>query len=878
MKFFLTLLCLLPFAIFADAAAPLEIRDEIRWPEFLARHDLVWENLPSAWHEGAFIGNGLLGAMIYRRDDEALRLDVGRSDVGWRGNRIAIGRFELVPGEKIRRGQMRLDLWNAEARGSINGKLSWRAFTHAEQLINAVEVEGTPSFVFIHEPVVDARKFYKKEPIPQKDRQPDPRFDSADGVSWCAQSFQEGGGYVVAWGQRDQPNGRRMFVWTVDYDEAAAPVPSRAAERVQRALAQGMETLAASHRAWWHAWWPKSFLSVPDTRLESFYWIQMYKLGSATRADRPAIDLMGPWFRTTPWPRIWWNLNIQLTYWPVYAANRLDIGESLTRMLDRGVSNLVLNVPAEMQSDSAGIGRTSWYDCRGQAGRELGNLTWALHNYWLQYRYSGNETMLREQLFPLLKRAATYLIRHLKPGDDGRLHFPDDISPEYPQTAPDTNYNLALLRWALTTLIATDARLKLNDPASPRWRETLSLLAPCPVDDKTGYMIGRGVPLTQSHRHFSHLLMFYPLHLEDPDSPSARPLLEKSLDHWIHFEGALQGYSFTGASAMSSWLRRRGPNVELLGQFLDRFVKPNTMYLEAGPVIETPLAGAAAVHEIVLQSWSIEPFGTRIRPFPAVPDVWRDATIHNMLAEGAFLVSAARREGRTRWVRVTSLAGNPCRVETGLEGPVAASGARPFAVTTEPDSNGRMITTVDLRKGESVLLYPVQQPPSRDDLAVAAVAPQPDRLNWFGSRKTPPIKARTDGSFVLEATTAALHGEKFVINRRGQTPNIGGWMKEDGWISWNVRIEKPTTFRVRLVYATPRDTTKLRLALEKDGEPIACADVTLPKTGSYETFRETDAGTLVVGTAGDCLFTVRSGDGRAPLVNIERVDLSPARQ
>ena len=68
---------------------------------------------------------------------------------------------------------------------------------------------------------------------------------------------------------------------------------------------------------------------MPDTQLESFYWIQMYKLASATRADRPAIDTLGPWYRSTPWPGIWWNLNIQLSYWPVYTANRLALGESL---------------------------------------------------------------------------------------------------------------------------------------------------------------------------------------------------------------------------------------------------------------------------------------------------------------------------------------------------------------------------------------------------------------------------------------------------------------------------------------------------------------------------------------------------------------------
>src|SRR6185295_15731381 len=113
-----------------------------------------------------------------------------------------------------------------------------------------------------------------------------------------------------------------------------------------------------------------------------------------------------------------------------------------------------------------------------------------------------------------------------------------------------------------------------------------------------GYMIGAGQPFAESHRHFSHLLMVYPLHLVDAQSAADRPLIEQSLDHWTGMKQKFRGYSFTGASAMSSWLGRRDDAVKYMNQFLDQQLKPNTMYTEAGPVIETPLAGAAAIMEI----------------------------------------------------------------------------------------------------------------------------------------------------------------------------------------------------------------------------------------------------------------------------------------
>ncbi len=857
-----------------------QVRDAIDWPSFMARHDLTWDEIPRAWPEGAFIGNGLLGSMIYALPGEALRFDAGRSDVCDRGNRIPIGRFELVPTGAVQGGDMRLDLWNAEARGRVRtdrGEVLWRAFTHAVDLVNVVERraqggEDAARMVFRHEPALDARKTYKKEPIPDSERNPAPRTGRTDRVEWCVQPFKAGGGYAVAWAEGPGEGGSRVFAWTVDHAASGEPSADAATKRMAAALAQGVPALAASHRAWWHAYWPEGFLSIPDTRLESFYWIQMYKLASATHADRPAIDLMGPWFRSTPWPRIWWNLNIQLTYWPVYTANRLELGESLTRMLDAGTSNLVANVPEAMRADSAGIGRTSSYDCRGGAGSELGNLTWAMHNYWLQYRHSCDEAMLRERLFPLLKRSAMFMIRNLQPGDDGRLHFPADTSPEYPERAPDTNYNLGILRWALQTLIAIDRRLGTRDPAAAAWRETLEKLAPFPVDEKTGLMIGRGVPLAVSHRHFSHLLLFYPLHVLSPDDPTVRPLLEKSLDHWIGFEGALQGYSFTGASAMSSWLGRKDAAVSLLNQFVDRYVKANTMYLEAGPVIETPLAGAAALHEILLQSSPGEPFGADIRVFPAVPDTWPDAAIRNLRAEGAFLVSALRRGGRTRWVQVTSLAGAPLRIETGFADAAAVAGGRDLPVEAA-EAGSRRLGTVKLKKGETALLFERSSPPSADELALKPVAAQAERQNWFGSRKVPPIRADASGTLLLAATNAHIRGQ-MLIERKAAGGNIGRWISEHDFPSWKVDLPGAGRYGVSASYASTGGGRVLALCAVAGGRTNRL-EFTTRATGGFERFQRQDAGTMDLSNPGICEFTLRPADGKAPVINLENLRLQP---
>lgn len=313
---------------------------------------------------------------------------------------------------------------------------------------------------------------------------------------------------------------------------------------------------------------------------------------------------------------------------------------------------------------------------------EVGNLTWALHNVWLSYRHTMDESVLRDTLFPLLRKAVNYYLHFLTPGTDGKLHLAGDVLPEYGVNAPDCNYDLMLLRWGCRTLLeSSKAKLGVRDPLTARWQEVLARLAPYPVD-ANGFMIGAGVPFAKSHRHYSHMLAVYPLYELTGATADERALLERSLAHWVGFEGALQGYTFTGAASMSALLGKGEDALKYLGELMSRFIQANTMYKESGPVIETPLSAAQSLHDMVCQSW-----GDTIRVFPALPADWRDLTVHDFRTQGAFLLSAVRQEGRTRWVRLTSEAGCTLRRTPWHRRP--GGDPRPARTPAGPRNGGR---------------------------------------------------------------------------------------------------------------------------------------------------------------------------------------------
>ncbi|GHH43161.1 hypothetical protein FHS35_000490 [Streptomyces umbrinus] len=706
------------------------------WTDFLRRQDLVWRRMPTLWHEGPFLGDGRLGSMVYKEPGaNSVRFTVQHGEVqdhrpefgsGWGTCRLPVGHLTLDPVGTIGAVDWRLSLWNAELTGTITtdkGTLTLSALIHDGILAARVTAGGDEEvrWTFHPEEAVSPRKISEAPPTGYVANPPWTTRTTGD-VEQVLQPLVGGGQTATAY----RRSGDTLLLNVAHSHPSDTRAGEASLKMIQRAAAYG--SLRRQHTRWWHAFYRKSFVSIPDERLQSFHWIQLYKIASASREGGPVMATCGPWLEPTPWPAVWWNLNVQLEYWLIHGSNHLEL-DSLASTLRQNQEQLIANVPAAYRADSAGVGRSSdMFANRGVpipgSGGEAGNLTWALHNVWLSYRHSMDEDLLRDTVYPLLRRAINYYLHFLQPGDDGKLHLPSTLSPEYPVVPPkDTNYDLALIRWGCGTLLEASERLGVDDPLAPRWQEVLARLTPYPVDGD-GFMIGADTPYAQSHRHYSHLLMVYPLYLVNWDQPEQRELIEKSLVHWHALTGSHRGYSYTGAASLYAMMGRGDTALSYLKKFFDTTTRypcrANTHYTEAGPVIETPLSASQSLHDMLCQSWD----GV-VRVFPAVPDSWADVTLHDFRTQGAFLVSAVRSGGVTSFVRVRSLAGEPLRLRHGLTGgrvtAVLDDGTR---ARTHTADDGTL--AVELPKGREVLLYAGERP----DLVIAPVSPSEPGEPW----------------------------------------------------------------------------------------------------------------------------------------------------
>ncbi|MEU7785779.1 Tat pathway signal sequence domain protein [Amycolatopsis sp. NPDC049159] len=730
------------------AAATAPGSDDFGWAEFLATADLRWRRLPKTWYEGPFLGNGFLGSGVYAEPGQnALRFTVQHSQVQdhrpefgslFGLARLPVGYFTLEPVGAITALDWRLDLWNAELTGTITtsaGSLSLRAIVHTGQSLLAIEVrpsEGERGFEWVFHPAVAvsprADPVWNKPPPDGYTANPPVNLTTSGDARLAVQPLLAGGEHVTAW--REVPRGGTRTLYTsVAWSHPEKTSVARALGTVRRAPA--FPELTRDHRRWWHDYYRGSFMSVPDTRLQSFYWIQLYKIASAARREAPVMATSGPWLENTPWPATWWNLNVQLEYWLIHGSNHLEL-DAVSYALDKYRANLTSQVASPYQADSAGIPRTTDMTLLngvsnatsgfavGVPGQdtptpEVGNLTWALHNVWLSYRHTMDRKLLTGTLIPLLRRAIGYYLHFLAPGPDGKLHLPPTFSPEYGVNAPDCTYDLSLIRWGCKTLL----QVAPGDPLAPKWRDVLANLVGYPAD-ANGYMIGAGVPFAKSHRHYSHLLQIYPLHDVTWEQPEHRQIIETSLNHWVGFEGALQGYTFTGAASISAQMLRGDQAAFYLGELQRRYIQPNTMYKESGPVIETPLSAAKSLQDMLVQSW-----GGVLRLFPAVPSAWGDVALRDFRTEGAFLLSASRAGGKTRWLKVHSEAGAPCVLRPGIEGELAVTDARGRARRWRRLATGDV--QVELGRGEDAFVHRKGDQP---DFGVRPVTPSGPSSPW----------------------------------------------------------------------------------------------------------------------------------------------------
>ncbi len=617
--------------------------------------------------------------------------------------KIPAGRIEIELSGETTFQKAFLNLRDASAQLDFSPGLRMRVFTHALKPVGFIQVEqgrGGGTTEAVNGIPIIARLV----PPPFSGQAPATLGGSDAGglaqlgypapVVSAGPNFQNyfqpgtnGFSFAVAlrWKKEDQT---WLGAWSIA-SSLESPDPLETANaRAEEALRGSYMIQFVDHRAWWRDYWYQSSVSLPNALLERQWYLEQYKFGSASRRGSPPVNRQGPWTADNgglpPWKGDYrHDLNTQLSYWPGYAGNHLDEGLALLDWLWITRSNCLswtrrfyglpgLNVPGAADLKNNPIGGWPQYAHSATTGAWL-----AQHFYW-HWKFSADRDFLKTRAFPYLRDASQFLEAFTVEKDSaGRRTLPLSSSPEINDNRPEawfktvTNHDLALARWLFSATSELADELKMVEEAA-HWRTVLLEMPEFSLGDDGRLLVAQNVPLPDSHRHLSHLMAIHPLGLIDPSQgrdaiktmeASVRDLDRLGTDAWC-------GYSYAWFASLLARLHEGERAERSLEIFCSAFTLRNSFHCNGDQsgkgyskftgrpfTLEGNFAMAAGLQEMLLQSHR-----GRIEVFPAIPSHWTNVSFTTLRAQGAFLVSAGRRDGQTTQVIIQAEKNGKCRV------------------------------------------------------------------------------------------------------------------------------------------------------------------------------------------------------------------------
>lgn len=739
------------------------------------------------WDEAVPLGNGTMGMLMWGEGD-TLRLSLDRGDLwderpsnkrkavdarfNWAAmqrmvaenkmgefgevfdsnynyngppTKLPAGRVEvkLAGGRKLEAFELKLASAEGIARLSGGGEI--RAMVDAGHITKPVSLVRIPG-------EVGEVKLLSPESVKLLGYAP-PEKHEEEGLRTFEQKAADGFSYAVCAGWR-KAGDETLLALTVSTNREGGSAREVAEKRVKATLERGYDEFLTGHLRWWTAFWNKSDVSFPEPHILKHYVLVRYFHGAASRRGAPPMPLQGVWTADAgslpPWKGDYHNdLNTQMTYMAYQTAGHFEEGAAFLDLLWKlrpefrkfakdfyqapGIA-----VPGVMSLAGQALGGWGHYSLSPTMG------AWNAHLFYLQWRYTGDETFLKERAYPWCSEIGGCLRSLLKPDENGVLVLPLSSSPEIFDNSrrafvkPNSNYDIASLRMLFLSLAEmADALGKKDESAT--WKNLSDKLGPWHERADGTLKLSANEDLPGSHRHLSNLMGIHPFNLITAEgNNSEHRMIDMSLAEWDRMgTGGWCGYSFSWMSALKARVGRAEEALRMLDVYASAFILRNGFHANGDQThsgfsgftyrpftLEGNFLAMHAVNEMLLQSWSPTP-GKRdteiIRLFPATPWRWHDASFIKLRAEGGHIVSARRENNSTTWFRITAGRDGVLRIKDNFGGrSVSWKGGTP------EKQDG--IYQIKVRKGEVIegaLEKPTAIPDAPADLAEPVVVPKP---------------------------------------------------------------------------------------------------------------------------------------------------------
>ena len=113
---------------------------------------------------------------------------------------------------------------------------------------------------------------------------------------------------------------------------------------------------------------------------------------------------------------------------------------------------------------------------------------------------------------------------------------------------------------------------------------------------------------------------------------------------------------------------------------------------------------------------------------------------------------------------------------------------------------------------------------------------------------------KSDGSIVLLATNATVHGKTIRYEPQPHKNTIGYWTKAEDWASWDFKVNTPGKFEVTLTQACGKGSGGSEVAFTIGEQTIK--DI-VPDTGAFTNWVQRTIGSFTLANAGTYTISVK---------------------
>ncbi|MBU0609742.1 MAG: discoidin domain-containing protein, partial [Armatimonadetes bacterium] len=515
----------------------------------------------------------------------------------------------------------------------------------------------------------------------------------------------------------------------------------RAQEIIARLQAQGYEKTLADHAAFWHGFWPRSFVHFTSRHgeaefLENLWYLYHYDMAAMSRHTLCPKFNGGNWLvheDLRHWGGGYWHQNTREVFWPLYSSNHIELSDPFFELyrgamkvarengrVGLGVDGFYIpewiavngGGPIKSKKDFSKPGYTAFIFTVG--------LEVALQGWW-RYEFSGDERFLKDTVYPLLKGSLDFYVNYAKKGADGKWHIePADAQESY-WLVKDPTQDLAALRWGLPLALQLSAKLGLDADMRPRWQNLLDYLAPFAVDTDR-HMLKEADLAPDAERHNSENVADYaicPFGIFGIGKPDHELAVNTLMNRPV--PGMGNGWEPAAIVAARLGLADEAAKLALghvnANQRLNNggWYSPTTAVF-AGNIPDSPYFDAAGVCAQTLNEMLLQSHDGAIRLGPAWPGKWQAQ--FRLRARGGFMVTADLDQGQVRYALIESERGGPCRlVNPWPDKAVVTCAGKPVAASAEKEL--RFATAA----GKAYLVEHASQPLAK--LPAARLSPKP---------------------------------------------------------------------------------------------------------------------------------------------------------